>query len=242
MREVSVKNISRSHFVSSGFPGIKLVKARAEAMQLCAEMTPGGMMTVLLGPDTQLNNAINDAKDFCTKIGIEKPECVVANYLYPSAKVVFFSISAWQIMINYFLKVIAGHVEALEFIRKNASQYKIKRISKLPVSGAFHTRLMQPAAAAVDAAVHKFLVKDPIISVHRNVDGKRYKDAGQIARNLAKQVYHPVKWEQTMHILYERPPDVHFPVTFEVGPGKSLTTLLKKVNAKAAANARTIFA
>lgn len=58
-------------------------------MQLCAEMTPGGMMTVLLGADTELTKAIKDAKDFCTNIGIENPECCVANYLYPSAKVVF---------------------------------------------------------------------------------------------------------------------------------------------------------
>lgn len=130
----------------------------------------------------------------------------------------------------------------MEFIEKNPKDYKIRRVSRLPVSGAFHTRLMLPAAEAVYAAVHKFLVKDPIISVHRNIDGKRYKDAGQIARNLPKQVYCPVKWEQTLHILYERPPDVEFPSTFEVGPGKSLTTLLGKVNAKAGHSARNVFA
>jgi len=63
------------------------LKARAEAMQYCAEMTPGGMITCLLGPDSKLADAIKDAKTHCLNLGIEKPECSVSNYLFPSAKV-----------------------------------------------------------------------------------------------------------------------------------------------------------
>lgn len=76
-------------------------------------------------------------------------------------------------------------------------------------------------------------LEDPIISVHSNVDGKRYRHADHILTQLPKQIVKPVRWEQTLHVMYERSVGVDFPRTFECGPGRSLKSVLKMVNAKA---------
>ena len=92
---------------------------------------------------------------------------------------------------------------------------------------------MSPAAEVFHTAIKKAKLSDPIIAVYSNIDGKHYKDAEHIRKRLAKQIVAPVKWEQTLHILYERPKDMPFPKTYECGPGKSLSTILKMVNLKA---------
>lgn len=67
---------------------IKLVRTRAEAMQLVSELEPGGMATVILGPTSKLSDAIVKAKEWCTERGISNPECRVATYLSPHMKVI----------------------------------------------------------------------------------------------------------------------------------------------------------
>lgn len=67
---------------------LRLVRVRAEAMQLASEVTPSAMATVIYGPDSQLGYACKEAKEYCLQHGIEKPECGIANYLYPHCKVV----------------------------------------------------------------------------------------------------------------------------------------------------------
>jgi len=106
-------------------------------------------------------------------------------------------------------------------------------MQRLNVSGAFHTSLMLPAVDSFAAALKRIKIKEPIIAVHSNIDGKRYHNAAKVSRNLPKQIYKPVKWEQTLHILYERPVGSMFPHTFECGPGSTLRSLLKTVNSKA---------
>lgn len=64
------------------------MKVRAEAMQIASEMEPSGMMTVLYGPDSNLNEACKKAKEWATQLGVENPECAVANYLFPDCKVI----------------------------------------------------------------------------------------------------------------------------------------------------------
>lgn len=201
---------------------MKLVQIRAEAMQLASETNPGAMATVMYGPDSNLGDACKKAIEWCLDRGVENPDCRIANYLYPHSK------------------VVAGSIEAIEFIEKNLKQYNLKRIKRLPVNGAFHTSLMASAVEPFKSALKKIKIEDPIIGVHSNVDGLRYRDARHILHQLPKQIVRPVKWEQTLHILYERKPDQNFPRTFECGPGRSLTTILKQVNAKAADTAFNI--
>lgn len=194
---------------------IKLVQIRAEAMQIASEQTESVMATVLYGPDSQLGVACQKAKQWCIEKGIENPECKIANYLFPHCK------------------VVAGNAEALHFLETNAKQFKLKRIKRLPVSGAFHTNLMESAVEPFKTALKKIKIEDPMISVHSNVDGKKYRNASHVFSQLPRQITRPVKWEQTLHNLYERSQEEHFPRTFECGPGRGLTTILKQVNAKA---------
>lgn len=136
---------------------------------------------------------------------------------------------------HIFFVVLAVFIspQALKFIKSNAEQYKLRRLKTIPVSGAFHTSLMHPAVEPFKEALKKVDIVDPIIPVFSNVDGKSYRNAHHIRRQLPKQIYKPVKWEQTLHILYERKVGEYFPRTFECGPGNSLKSLLKMVNAKA---------
>lgn len=113
-------------------------------------------------------------------------------------------------------------------------------MQRLNVSGAFHTDLMLPAVELFKAALKKTKIMEPLIAVHSNIDGKRYFNAAQVFKNLPKQIYKPVKWEQTLHILYERPVGSNFPDTFECGPGSTLRSLLKTVNSKAHSCCRNV--
>lgn len=194
--------------------GIRLIQVRAEAMQIASEEHPSGMATVIYGPDSDLGTACVKAKNWCLERGVENPECTVANYLFPHCK------------------VVAGSLEALNFLEKNAKQYRLRKVKRLPVSGAFHTSLMQSAVEPFVQALKKIQLQMPLISVHSNVDGQAYRHTDQIIKKLPKQIVKPVKWEQLLHILYERPQGDRFPGTFETAPGCSLMTILKQVNAK----------
>lgn len=195
--------------------GVRLVQIRAEAMQMASNMYKGGMATVLYGPDSKLSYAVKAAKEWCIEKGVENPDCLVANYLYPHCK------------------VVAGSEEALRFIETNAKEFNLRRVKRLPVSGAFHSALMESAVEPFRKALNKIELDDPAIPVHSNIDGMPYRHAEHVRRQLPKQIIKPVKWEQTLHILYERKEGDHFPRTFELGPGRGLRTILKQVNAKA---------
>lgn len=76
-------------------------------------------------------------------------------------------------------------------------------------------------------------MRRPEINVYSNVDGKRYMNESHVRRHLVKQLVAPVKWEQTLHEIYERTQGERFPHTYEVGPGKQLGATLQKCNMKA---------
>ncbi|XP_050422255.1 probable malonyl-CoA-acyl carrier protein transacylase, mitochondrial [Adelges cooleyi] len=202
---------------------IKLVKVRAEAMHYASEIEPGGMATVFLRPDSKLNYAMKKAREWCQDRGIEKPVCRISNYLNPDSK------------------VVAGHLEALKYLEANLKEYNLRRMQRLDVSGAFHTELMRPAVEPFYRALRKMTISDPMIAVHSNIDGKRYNNASEVVRKLPKQICAPVKWEQTLHILYERPVGSKFPDTYECGPGTTLRSLLKTVNSKAHSTSTSVF-
>ncbi|XP_074083206.1 malonyl-CoA-acyl carrier protein transacylase, mitochondrial [Macrotis lagotis] len=195
--------------------GLHAVRVRAEAMQEASEVVPSGMLSVLGRPQSQYKVACLEAREHCQTLGIEQPVCEVANYLFPDCR------------------VISGHLQALQFLQKNSSRYHFKRTRLLPVSGGFHTRLMEPALEPLTRVLKKMDIKKPLVSVYSNVDGNKYMHARHIQQLLVKQVVLPVKWEQTMHAIYERRKGTEFPQTLEVGPGKQLGTILKNCNLKA---------
>ncbi|XP_059182060.1 malonyl-CoA-acyl carrier protein transacylase, mitochondrial [Centropristis striata] len=191
------------------------VKVRAEAMQEASQLVPSGMLSVTGRPQAQYKAACLQAEEHCSSLGIKEPVCSVANYLFPDGR------------------VLAGHQQALEFLQQNSGQLQFLRTKALPVSGAFHTELMASAAEALRKVLRQVEVRRPEINVYSNVDAKRYMNADQVRRQLVKQLVAPVKWEQTLHEIYERTQGTKFPDTYEVGPGRQLGATLVKCNRKA---------
>uniref|UniRef100_A0A3P9HRB7 Malonyl-CoA-acyl carrier protein transacylase, mitochondrial n=1 Tax=Oryzias latipes TaxID=8090 RepID=A0A3P9HRB7_ORYLA len=192
-----------------------VVKVRAEAMQRASELVPSGMLSVIGRPQAQYKQACLQAKEHCRSLGIQEPVCSVANYLFPDGR------------------VIAGHQQALDFLQQKSRSLHFIRTKLLSVSGAFHTDLMASASEPLRDALRDVEVRRPEIRVYSNVDGKRYMSESHIRRQLAKQVVSAVKWEQTLHEIYERTQGESFPHTYEVGPGKQLGATLQKCNRKA---------
>ncbi|XP_030006764.1 malonyl-CoA-acyl carrier protein transacylase, mitochondrial [Sphaeramia orbicularis] len=192
-----------------------VVKVRAEAMQKASELVPSGMLSVIGRPQANYKHACLLAKEHCLSLGIQEPVCSVANYLFPDGR------------------VIAGHQQALDFLQKNSWQLRFVRTKPLPVSGAFHTDLMKSATEPLREVLRQVEIRRPEISVYSNVDGKRYMNKNHIRWQLVKQLESPVKWEQSLHEMYERTQGQKFPHTYEVGPGKQLGATLQKCNRKA---------
>jgi len=199
------------------FPdAVKLVKVRAEAMQQAAEAVSSGMLTVIVNRRSELKEAMKMSKEYCVKRHqINEPICKVANFLFPGCK------------------VLAGHSEALEFIQTNAKEFHLMRARRIAVSGAFHTKLMNPAKKPFQSAFRDVNLGTPKIMTFSNVTGDPYHPKTDYEKVLGEQMVRPVRWEQIIHNIYKRPQGEEFPYTYEVGPGKQMATLLKHINQKA---------
>lgn len=197
--------------------GLRLVKLRAEAMQFASEMVPSAMATTFFFADANLNLACQAAREWCKRLQIpeEHAVCSIANYLFPHCK------------------VIAGHEEAIKFLELNGKDFGLKKMRRLPVSGAFHTSLMAPAKKVLDEALKQIKLEVPLIPVYSNVDARLYRNEDEIRTKLTQQVCQPVKWEQILHRLYDRSEDTPYPRTYECGPGTALLSTLSMVNREA---------
>ncbi|KAL6429234.1 hypothetical protein ACFW04_008149 [Cataglyphis niger] len=195
--------------------GIRLVSVRGNAMQYASEKTPQGMLSVYCKADAKLSEACKNAQKWALDNGIETPVCQVAIYLYTQSK------------------ILAGNIEALEYIEKNADKYKLSKLTRLPVSGAFHTKLMEPALKSFGKMLYTVQFDNPRCQVYSNYKAHPYSNPKIIKNYLLKQIVSPVKWEQCMQLMYNRPPGTAFPRTFDVGSGGRMATILKLINAKA---------
>lgn len=125
-------------------------------------------------------------------------------------------------------------MQALEFLTTFAQQFKLQSVERLDVAGAFHTPLMAGVYHACSNALKRIGdIGEPQIVAMSNVSGTIHTTVGEVKRLLATQASRPVLWEQIMHRLYMRPPDIEHPSTIGVGPGDALGTRLAKVNALA---------
>ncbi|PIK40669.1 putative malonyl-CoA-acyl carrier protein transacylase, mitochondrial-like [Apostichopus japonicus] len=175
-----------------------LIQVRAEAMQRASEMVKTGMLSVVGRDQARYNYICKEAATYCQNHGIEGAICSVANYLYPDAR------------------VLAGNVEALDFIQERAKDFSLKLTRRLPVSGAFHTSFMEPAEEKFGKALEEVTLEEPLIQFIQTLTVKSTRIQNS-EKSLKKQLTLPVKWEQTMHHIYERAKGVLFPHTFEVG-------------------------
>ncbi len=177
---------------------LRLVYARAMAMQKACEAKPSTMAAIL---------GLED--DVVEKICAETPGVVVAaNYNCPGQL------------------VISGEVEAIDAACAALTAAGAKRALKLAVGGAFHSPLMEPARVELEAAIAATPFATPICPVYQNVTASAVSNPDEIKQNLIVQLTAPVKWTQTMNaMLADGCAEV-----IEVGPGKVLQGLFKKVN------------
>lgn len=178
--------------------GLKLVSKRALAMQAACEAEPS-TMAAILGLDNEVVEGI------CEKVeGI----VVAANYNCPGQL------------------VISGTVDAINDACELSKEAGARRALVLPVGGAFHSPLMEPARAELAKAIEATTFNTPICPVYQNVTASAVTDPNEIKENLVAQLTAPVRWTQTMHQMIA---DGVSGFT-EVGPGKVLQGLVKKVD------------
>ncbi|KAB2827249.1 MAG: ACP S-malonyltransferase [Paludibacter sp.] len=181
--------------------GLVLVSKRAMAMQKACESEPSTMAAVLGLSD-------EDVEEVCDAI---KDEVVVpANYNCPGQLVISGS--------------IAGIDKACEALKARGA----KRALKLPVGGAFHSPLMQPAAEELKAAIDSTAISAPVCPVYQNVNAYPQTDPASIKANLIAQLTAPVRWTQTVKNMITDGASEFI----ELGPGDVLKGLVKKVNSE----------
>lgn len=150
--------------------GLKLVSARAQAMQKACELKPSTMAAVLALPDEKV-------EEICKSIdGV----VVCANYNCPGQL------------------VISGDVDAIDLACEKLKEAGAKRALKLKVGGAFHSPCMEPARAELAEAIAKTDIKKPICPVYQNVDALPHTDPAEIKALLIAQLTAPVRWTQTV--------------------------------------------
>ena len=179
--------------------GLRLVAARAMAMQKCCENVPGTMAAVIA-----LDN--ETVERICAGIpGIVVP----ANYN-----------SDGQI-------VISGEIEAIRLACSALKEAGAKRALPLPVSGAFHSPLMEPARAELAEAIEATKFSAPVCPIYQNVSASPETDPECIKRNLLAQLTSPVRWTQSVKAMLQDGADKFT----EIGPGAVLQGLIKRISA-----------
>ena len=178
---------------------LKLVSIRAKAMQRACEINPSTMAAILGLEDQKV-------EEICATIQDEV--VVAANYNCPG-----------QI-------VISGSIKGIEDACALMKQAGAKRALVLPVGGAFHSSLMEPAKEELSVAIEATHFNLPICPVYQNVVAKAVTDPGEVKSNLIQQLTGPVRWTQTIRAMIEDGA-THFT---EVGPGKVLQGLVQKIN------------
>jgi len=176
--------------------GLMLVSKRAKAMQKACELEPSTMAAILGLEDDMV-------EEICKSVnGVVVP----ANYNCPGQL------------------VISGAIAAVEEACKKMIEAGAKRAIILPVGGAFHSPLMEPARANLELAISETTISQPICPIYQNVTATTVTDPAQIKSNLIAQLTAPVRWTQTvLNMIADGATDF-----IEVGPGKVLQGLVKK--------------
>ena len=185
--------------------GVKLTKARGEAMQEAADASMSGMVAVVGLDIASVNNICAEA---AKKSG--KP-IAIANYLVDG---------------NY---AISGAIEACDAAREIAPTMGARMAVPLAVAGAFHTEFMLPAVPRLEKVLSEVTINTPRIPVVSNVDAKPHTDPSSIRKMLAKQVTNPVQWETIITAMVK---DTTFEKAYEIGPGTVCRGIVKRFGKK----------
>lgn len=181
--------------------GLKLVYARAMAMQKACEAAPSTMAAIVGLSDEKI-------EEICAGINKEGHVIVPANYNCPGQL------------------VISGNVEAVNEACEQLKAAGAKRALPLKVGGAFHSPLMQPAKDELQTAIEKTEIKAPKCPVYQNVDGKAHTEPNDIKTNLIAQLTSSVRWTSCIqNMIADGANDFT-----ECGPGKALQGMIARIN------------
>ncbi len=184
--------------------GLKLVSARAKAMQKACDNNPGTMAAVL-----GLEN--NIVEDICEEIeGI----VIAANYNCPGQL------------------VISGEIKPITLACEKLKENGARRALVLPVGGAFHSPLMEDAKQELENAIKNTMFNKPMCPVYQNVNANAVSDETKIKKNLISQLTSPVKWTQSVEKMIKDGGNNFI----ELGPGKILQGLVRKINSSVEAS------
>ena len=179
---------------------LRLVYARAMAMQKACEMAPSTMAAIIALPDETI-------EQICEEVSTEGNVVVPANYNCPG-----------QV-------VISGNIEAVKTACAKLKEAGAKRALPLAVSGAFHSSCMEPARQELAAAIEQTEFKEPICPVYQNVDALPHTAPEEIKANLLKQLTASVRWTQEVKQMIADGAEEFI----ECGPGAVLTGLISKI-------------
>jgi len=181
--------------------GLRLVSARAMAMQKACEAAPGTMAAVIGLPDENIEKV-------CAEVSAEGEGVVIpANYNCPGQL------------------VISGNVAEVNAACEKLKEAGAKRALVLPVGGAFHSPLMQPAKDELQAAIEKTEFHTPRCPIYQNVDAQAHTDAAEIKENLTRQLTASVRWSQEVQNMIAAGATEFT----ECGPGKALQGMIAKI-------------
>ena len=181
--------------------GLKLVAARANAMQKACEANPGTMAAIIGLPDAKV-------EEICSEVSTEGNIVVAANYNCPGQL------------------VISGNMEAINIACEKLKEAGAKRALPLKVGGAFHSPLMQPAKDELQAAIEATTFKAPKCSVFQNVDGMPHSDSKEIKENLIAQLTSSVRWTSSVQAMIAAGATDFT----ECGPGKALQGMIGRID------------
>ena len=187
--------------------GLRLVYARAMAMQKACEAAPSTMAAIVGLPDDKI-------EEICAEVNKEGSVVVPANYNCPGQL------------------VISGNVEAINEACEKLKAAGAKRALPLKVGGAFHSPLMQPAKDELQAAIEKTEFSAPQCPVYQNVDGKPHTDPADIKANLIAQLTSSVRWTSCVQNMIADGADDFT----ECGPGKALQGMIGRIDKNVAVN------
>lgn len=188
--------------------GLLLVSKRAQAMQKACDLQPSTMAAVLGLEDAVVEEICKETQGIV----------VAANYNCPGQL------------------VISGEIEAINLACAAMKTRGAKRALVLPVGGAFHSPLMEPAREELAAAIEQTSFNDPQCPIYQNVTATAVTDASAIKKNLISQLTAPVRWTQTMQqMIVDGATDF-----IEVGPGKVLQGIMRKIDRSVTAASATL--
>lgn len=181
--------------------GVKLVSARAIAMQKACEAAPGTMAAVIGLPDDKI-------EEICAEVSTDGNIVVAANYNCPGQL------------------VISGNVDAINAACEKLKAAGAKRALPLKVGGAFHSPLMQPAKEELEKAIKATTFSEPKCPVYQNVDAQPHTDPAEIQANLIAQLTSSVRWTASVQNMIKAGADDFT----ECGPGKALQGMIGRID------------